>query len=299
MTILLIGGTGLLGGAVAAELVKNGEPVRALVRSGKHIEYLRTLGVEFDVGDLCDPRSLRRALADIRVVVTTAQSDPFDRNTRIDHIDGKGNQNLIAAASEAGVEHFVFVSALKADVGSGDVMLLACKHAAELALKASGLRYSIIRPASFQEIFGNDLVPLKQYVQQFGVGLIPGNGKGFHSFVSIHDVARTVVLALQRSEAINTVIDVGGPDDLTYREAYTRIMQMTGQPRLILPLHSRLLAVGGTLSTPVFPNLRDLLDLFAFCDRVNYTCVSPTWLIDALGRRRSFDDGIREMYSRC
>ena len=296
MTILLIGGTGLLGSAVAAELVKNGEPVRALVRSGRRTEYLRSLGVEFDVGDLCDPRSLRRALADIRVVITTAQSNPFDRNTHSGHIDGMGNQNLISAAKEASVEHFVFVSALKADEGASEVMLLSYKHAAELALKASGLCYTIIRPSSFQETFGNDLVPLKQYVQQFGVGLIPGNGKGLHSFVAIRDVARTVALALERSEAINTVIDIGGPDDLTYREAYTRIMQMTGQPLRILPLHSRLLAIGGTLSTPVFPNLRDLLDLFAFCDRANYTCVAPTWLINALGRRRSFDDGIREMY---
>lgn len=296
MTILLIGGTGLLGGAVAAELVNNGEPVRALVRSGKRTEYLRSLGVEFDVGDLCDPRSLRRALADIRVVITTAQSNPFDRYSRREHIDGQGNQNLIDAAKEAGVEHFVFVSALKADEGASEVMLLAYKHAAELTLKASGLRYSIIRPALFQETFSNDLAPLKHYVQRFGLGLIPGNGTGLHSFVAIHDVARTVVLALERSEAINTIIDVGGPDDLTYRDAYTRIMQMTGQPRRILPLYSRLLAVGSTLSTPIFPNLRDLLDLFAFCDRANYTCVSPTWLIDALGRRRSFDDGIREMY---
>ena len=77
MTVLLIGGTGLLGGAVAEELAARGEPVRALVRDGKRVARLRELGFELAVGDLRDRRTLDRVLRDVRAVVTTAQGDPL------------------------------------------------------------------------------------------------------------------------------------------------------------------------------------------------------------------------------
>ena len=43
MTVLLVGGTGMLGGAIAAELAGRGEPARALVRTGKGTTRLREL----------------------------------------------------------------------------------------------------------------------------------------------------------------------------------------------------------------------------------------------------------------
>src|SRR4051812_39798473 len=103
MTILLVGGTGLLGRAVAEALVAHDEPLRALVRSGKRAGHLRALGIELEVGDLLDKRSLRRALAATQTVVTTAQGDLPGKRRTPSGVDDQGNRNLIAAAREAGV----------------------------------------------------------------------------------------------------------------------------------------------------------------------------------------------------
>ena len=66
MTTLLIGGAGLLGGAIAAELAGRGQPWRALVRSEQRASRLRALGAEIVTGDMRDPRTLSQALSGAR-----------------------------------------------------------------------------------------------------------------------------------------------------------------------------------------------------------------------------------------
>ena len=296
MTILLIGGTGLLGGAIAEELAKRGEPVRALVRSGKRTARLRELGYQLEVGDLRDPRSLRRALAGVRAVITTAQGDPLQRRKPLEDVDGKGNLSLIELADAAGVEHTVFISALKADEGAPRVPQLAYKHSAEQALVASRMTYTILRPSSFQETFGADFAPFRRLIENHRLGLVLGSGQGAHSFVAVRDVARAAALALDRKEAHDALVPIGGPEDLTYPDAYGQIAKITGQPLQLLSIPTPLLSLGGLLAAPMLPDLRGFLRLFAFADASGYTAVTPTWLIDALGRRRSFGEAVQEMY---
>jgi uncharacterized protein YbjT (DUF2867 family) len=297
MTVLLIGGTGLLGGAVAEHLAARGEPVRALVRQGKHVARLRELGFELVVGDLRDRRTLERVLRDVRAVVTTAQGDPLSRKKPMRQIDGVANQLLIATARRMQIEHVVFVSALKADQGAASVPQLEYKYAAEQALQSSGMSYTIIRPSSFQETFGNGFAPFKRIIERTGIGMTMGSGRGKQSFVAIDDVARATVFALDHPEARDAIVPVGGPEDLSYRDAYARIARVTGRRVIVIGIPRPLLSIGGLLATPLLPELRGFFAFFAFFDRAGYTCVTPDWLLHALGERRWFDDGVRTMYN--
>ncbi len=83
---------------------------------------------------------------------------------------------------------------------------------------------------------------------------------------------------------------------MSYRDAYARIAQVTGQRIRIIPIPRPLLTIGGLLAAPLLPELRGFFAFFAFFDRVGYTCVTPDWLLKALGGRRAFDEGVREMY---
>lgn len=296
MTVVLIGGTGMLGGAIAEELVARGEHVRALVRSGKRAARLRALGIDLEVGDMLDQRALRRALRDARAIITTAQGDPLRRKQPMRRIDGQGNQQLIGIAREMHVPQFVFVSALKADEGAAKVPQLAYKYAAEQVLQASGVGYTIIRPSSFQETFGDGFAPFKRMIETTGIGMTLGSGRGKHSFVAIRDVARATVLALHAPEAHNQIVPVGGPEDLSYREAFQRIAQITGRRIPVLPLPRPLIGLGGLLAKPILPELNGFFSFFAFFDKAGYTCTTPDWLVRALGHRRTFDEAIRSIY---
>ncbi|MDQ2999034.1 MAG: hypothetical protein M3R61_18535, partial [Chloroflexota bacterium] len=116
-------------------------------------------------------------------------------------------------------------------------------------------------------------------------------------FVAIDDVARAAVLALDHPEARDAIVPVGGPEDLSYRDAYARIAQVTGGRVTVVAIPRPLLTIGGLLAAPLLPELRGFFAFFAFFDRAGYTCVTPDWLLHALGERRLFDDGVRAMYN--
>jgi uncharacterized protein YbjT (DUF2867 family) len=296
MTILLVGGTGRLGGLIAEQLAGRDEPLRALVRSGRRAGRLRELGFELEVGDLYDARSLRRALAGVRAVITSAQGDPLRRRIAPSRVDRQGNRNLVRLARDAGVAQFVFISALKADEGAAAVPQLSYKEAAERLLRTSGMAYTILRPATFQETLGDPDAPLRRIVERFGVGLMPGGGRAEHSFVAAADVARAAALALDRPEARDQVAPIGGPDDLSYREAYARIARIVGRRIAAVPLPRPLLSAAGLLAAPAWFELRGAFAWFTFLERAGDACTTPAWLVDALGRRRTFDEGVRAMY---
>ncbi|HET9221845.1 MAG TPA: NAD(P)H-binding protein [Roseiflexaceae bacterium] len=298
MTVLLVGGTGRLGRLIAEQLVGRDEPLRALVRSGRNAGRLRELGFELEVGDLYDARSLRRVLNGVRAVVTAAQGDPLRRRVAPSRVDRQGNRNLIGLARDAGVAQFIFISALKADEGAAAAPQLAYKHAAESLLQTSGMAYTILRPATFQETLADPRAPLRRVAERFGFGLMPGGGSAAHSFVAAADVARAAALALDHPQAQGQVAPIGGPDDLSYREAYARIARITGWRITALPLPWPLLSIAGLLAVPAWPELRGALAWFAYLERAGGACTTPDWLAEALGRRQTFDEGMRAMYLR-
>jgi uncharacterized protein YbjT (DUF2867 family) len=115
--VLVVGGTGALGGRVVRELVNRGRSVRALVREGSDGSRLTDQGVEIVRGDLVDPASLEPALDGVDALVTTAAG--YVRRRKGDSlaaVDDRGNRNLVDAARKAGLGRFVFTSILTADM---------------------------------------------------------------------------------------------------------------------------------------------------------------------------------------
>jgi len=63
MKVLVTGGTGFVGSHVARAVAEQGADLRLLVRSSSPPANLENLAGERVVGDLCDPDSLRKAVA--------------------------------------------------------------------------------------------------------------------------------------------------------------------------------------------------------------------------------------------
>jgi uncharacterized protein YbjT (DUF2867 family) len=125
--ILVAGATGIVGGMITRRLLEQDKDVRILVRHNSPSEQLARegratsaeelieAGAEPVYGDLRDRASLDAALEGIETVITTANSVGRGGEDNPQSVDLEGNRNLIEAAREAGVEHFVFVSTLGAD----------------------------------------------------------------------------------------------------------------------------------------------------------------------------------------
>src|SRR5438309_4829860 len=107
--ILLAGGTGHLGGTLAELLAAHGNRVRVLSRDPSRARARIAADVEFLAGDVRVASSLESALAGVEIVISAVTGfGPGGSGPR--QVDLRGNQNLIAAALAAGVEHFILVS---------------------------------------------------------------------------------------------------------------------------------------------------------------------------------------------
>ena len=94
--VVVVGGTGMLGGQVVTELLSRGRRVRALVRPGSDASRLEQAGAEIARGDMMDLPSLRLAMDGADAVVSTAAGYTRHSKGDTDEIDTIGNANLAA-----------------------------------------------------------------------------------------------------------------------------------------------------------------------------------------------------------
>ena len=213
--IFVAGGTGMLGTKVVGLLRQRQLEVRVLTRDRSRAADLATVGVDIVEGDVRDPATVQGAVDGATTVVSAIHGFAGPNNNGSPAtIDRDGNHNMIRAAIEAGAEHLVLLSVWDASPDH-PMDLMRMKHAAEEELKASGLAWTIIRPASYMELWcyllGGPLLE-KGKTQVFGHGDNPIN------WVSAADVARFVELSVIDPELRGRVIELGGPENLTMNE---------------------------------------------------------------------------------
>jgi uncharacterized protein YbjT (DUF2867 family) len=212
--VLVVGGTGQLGGRIVRELLSKGVKVRALCRSGSAYGALPRMGAEIAIGDLKDPSSLEAACAGADTVVTTANAARGGGDT-VEAIDMMGTRALIDAAAKAGTGHFVFTSVYGASVNS-PIPFVKAKAENEEYLKASGMAWTILAPNAFMESWPGKVVGLPAMANREVV--LVGEGTRRHAYIAEHDVAQFAVAAIVNPAARNRRLEVGGPRAFTWSE---------------------------------------------------------------------------------
>jgi uncharacterized protein YbjT (DUF2867 family) len=247
--ILVAGGTGVLGGAIARRLLESGRPTRVMTRRRERARALEDRGAEVVVGDLRDRASLDTACRGATHVITTANAFGGTGPDSVLAIDERGNRQLVDAAGAAGVRQFVFTSALLPEAYRA-IDYFAAKFATEDYLRESGLTWTILRPTAFMEtwapIIGEPLV-------RTGSTRIFGSGRNPLNFVAVEDVAAVAVLTLDRPDARGAYVDVGGPENLTLLDVAAIFEQVTGRTGKRTHLPVPLLRVLGTILRPFNP----------------------------------------------
>ena len=246
--ILVVGGTGDLGGRVVRLLRQSGHQVRCLVRPAADDSDLLALGATVVRGDLTEPDTLRPACEGVDTVVATATmiARRFEgaRRPTIQEADEVGMGSLVDAAASAGVERFVYLSFPGVDSPIGTPLERA-KLATETRLRDSGLRPVIVRADGFQEIH---LGPAGRFDVAGGTVGIIGKGDSKRRWISTEDVA-ALVAAVAVEPDPPSVIEVGGPEAISKNEAVAIVEGVTGRrlkvqhmPRGVVRLAIRLLA---------------------------------------------------------
>jgi NADH dehydrogenase len=237
--ILVVGATGIVGGMITRRLFEQGKDVRILVRTNSPSEQLARegratsaeelieAGAQPAYGDLRDRASLDAIVEGVETVISTANSAGRGGEDNPQSVDLEGNRNLIEAARDAGVEHFVFISAFGADP-ENPVPFMQAKGQSEASLRESGMDYTILAPTPYMEIWAAVVVGMPA-LQSQPVTLV-GEGRRRHSFVSNRDVAAFAVAAVDHSAARNQYLAIGGPEPLTWSDVVATYERVLGRP---------------------------------------------------------------------
>ncbi|WP_345761200.1 SDR family oxidoreductase [Diaminobutyricibacter sp. McL0608] len=198
---LVIGASGTLGRILVPELLARGEQVRVLTRDRSRIAEDR---VEVVVGDVRDIAAVEEAMRGCEVVVLAAHGFVGPRGISPETIDRDANIAAIGRAAAAGVRHIVLVSAY----GAGPqhpMSLHRAKFAAERALSASAVSWTIIRPAPFLETWTGII---GAHVDDRHQALVFGSGTNPIDFVRAAAVADAIAEAVSEHPRRNRELDV-------------------------------------------------------------------------------------------
>jgi UDP-glucose 4-epimerase len=257
MRILVTGASGFVGRALVEDLAAQGHRVRAAMRQPADI-FSRAVEV-VAVSDLARPLEWRPLLSDINAVVHLAgiahitsgvAEDLYDRVNRA------ATAALAAAAARDRIERLVFVSSIRAQAGP------ACDHpltetdaphpvdaygrsklAAEEAIRAASLPFTILRPALIYGpgVKGNlaDLIRLAHSPWPLPFGAL----RNRRSLLARSNLVAAIHLALVAPAMLNEIYVVADPEPLTMASIVAALREGLGRGPRLIPVPPSLLVL--------------------------------------------------------
>ncbi len=299
--ILLIGGTGFVGTAIARQLATQGHILRFATRRRDRAKHLITLPTaEVVEANVHDPRVLEKLMRDQDVVISLVGI--LRGNFMRAHAELP--EKIAAAAKATGVRRIVHISALGAAADAPSAYLRS-KAAGEEALKRSGLDVTILQPSV---IFGqgDSFLTLFSRIQAC-VPILPlACPSASFQPVWVEDVAAAVVHSLAKTESIGQTYELAGPRIYTLKALVAYAGAVAGHRAAIIGLPAPLsylqaLAmeiIGGPMTRDNYysmqkPNVSTQIPALPFgLTATPLEAVAPGYLRD--GRWRAGNDRFRE-----
>ncbi|GAA1981884.1 NAD(P)H-binding protein [Catenulispora subtropica] len=200
---LILAGTGKTGRRVASRLTSAGHPVRTAARTGGDVHF-----------DLDDAATWPAALDGVAAayLVEPSLEAGAEHPPRI--------ARLVAAAVAAGVRRLVLLSAPGADVEGHPL------HTTDLAVRTSGVEWTVLRPNWFSQNFSEDFwLPAVR-----GGTLALPTGQGRVPFIDAEDIADVAAAALTEDRHAGQVYALTGPRAISFGEAAELIATASGRP---------------------------------------------------------------------
>jgi uncharacterized protein YbjT (DUF2867 family) len=231
-TVLVTGATGFIGRRLVPALIDAGHEVRAMTRRPEKYD-----GAGEAVGaDVMDPDSLRPALegVDAAIYLVHSLDDPdFERK------DADAARNFSAAAAAAGVDQIVYMGGLGEDDDQGLSAHLRSRREVEGLLGTDGVPVTVLRAAIVVGHGGISWELTRQLVKNLPAMVVPKWVGTRTQPIAIDDVVRYLAGVVGQEEAFGRVFEIGGPEQLTYREMLQGVaLAMNGRklPIVVVPL---------------------------------------------------------------
>ncbi|MCO5235053.1 MAG: SDR family oxidoreductase [Chitinophagaceae bacterium] len=224
MALLVTGGTGYIGSKLVVQLAQTGQDIRVLCRSTPTLPEFQKSNIKIFKGDITDPGSLKTALNGVsRVYHLAAYARTWAKDPTVYHrLNVKGTENVLTAASAAGVQKVVYTSTAGVIGPSGDRPMTetdprvtgffnlyeSTKSEAEavaLDFAKQGMEVCILNPSRiYGPGFDTGSNPITKIVELYikrKWKLIPGSGGDIGSYPFIDDVVNAHISAMEKGRS--------------------------------------------------------------------------------------------------
>lgn len=313
--ILITGATGFIGTRVHTSVRKQGAATRLLARRPSQLP-----GTVH--GSLADTHTLLSACEGIDLVFHCAgYAHAFHSlfEASVKHhwqINFEGTRNLVAAAGQAGVGRFVFLSSVKAMAEPGDLCVDEdfpgqpdtaygqSKRAAEEAVLEAGTRYGMhVVNLRLTMVYGSggqgNLERMGRLVKKGCFPPLPETGN-HRSLVHVDDVVAAMRLVADDDRANGQTYIIAGQEAPSGRQLYNAVRKALGRPASRWTVPEAILRAAARFgdSLEVACRRRMPLNSEALDRLLGSAWYSPARIERELGWRAQvwLDDGLREMF---
>jgi nucleoside-diphosphate-sugar epimerase len=253
MKVLVTGASGFVGGAVVAALAAQGDEIDAAIRARPDPARDGGTGPAFppgviivhhgDLGAAVDWTGLVAGIDAVVHLAGIAHAGPGIAEERYDRVNHRATATLAAAARDAGVSRFVFISSIRAQTGPAADHVVSeqdtprptdaygrSKLAAEHAVAQSGAPFTILRPVL---VYGPGVKGNLRTLMRLAALPIPlpfGALEARRSLVSVANLASAVGFVLREPACAGETYVVADPEPLTNGEIVTALRRGRGRP---------------------------------------------------------------------
>lgn len=264
--LMVTGGSGFLGSALLARLLREEREVVAVGRSSVHLP-LQTVQVEsfLDIEPLNDVLGAVDTIVHCAARAHVMNDDTQNPLAEYRKVNVEGTLNLARQAADASVRRFVFVSSIKVNGESTELgkpftedqapapedAYGASKQEAELALTAlaheTNMEVVIVRPPLVYGpgVKGNFATMIK--LVESGIPLPLGAVRNKRSMVALDNLVDLIMTCIDHPAAANEVFLAGDGQDLSTTELLRGIGKAAGKPVRLIPVPPGLLLFGAGL----------------------------------------------------
>jgi len=297
----VIGATGYVGGRLIPELVASGHQVRCLARTPNRLDRVRWRDqVEVRAADVFERPSLEEGFRDLDAVYYLVHSMGHARD--FEQADRLGAENTRMAAERAGVDCLIYLGGLGHSGPDGLSDHLASRHEVGRILGSGPVPLTELRAAVIIGSGSASFEMLRHLVEVLPVMVCPRwVTRTRCQPIAIADVLRHLVEAVESPDRTGRIVEIGGPDVLTYGEMMHRYADVAGlRRRLIIPvpiLTPRLSSHWVNLVTPLPIGLaRPLVD--SLCNDVVVGADEQAPVRDGGRGPLHFDEAVRDALAR-
>ncbi|HET7168957.1 MAG TPA: SDR family oxidoreductase [Candidatus Limnocylindrales bacterium] len=232
MRILIVGASGYIGGRLVTALLRRPDDLRLAGRDPRSLQE-RFPAIEVVGADLLEPSTLGPALVDVDVAYYLAHSMGGGEAGFAER-DLRAARSFAAAAAAAGVQRIIYLGGL-GDDATDLSHHLASRHDVGAELARHGIPVTEFRAAIVIGSGSASFEILRHLTERLPVMITPRWVATRCQPIAISDVVSYLVDALDHPEVAG-VVEIGGPDVLSYGEMMLGYARLRGLRRLMIPV---------------------------------------------------------------